>query len=96
MGRTSGRTASTIGRADLRIVIPAESSRRQGGTSACQGAACCDSTSIETRSIGCNSQVQPLPPPITVRPAPGAVRPLPPRPRPAPPLVLTPPNSGTY
>jgi large subunit ribosomal protein L24 len=43
-----------------------------------------------------NSQVQPLPPPITVRPAPGAVRPPPPRLRPAPPLVLTPPNSGTF
>lgn len=45
-----------------------------------------------------NSQVQPLPPPITVRPAPGAARSPapPPRPRPAPPLVLTPPNSGTF
>ncbi|WP_424627606.1 AsmA family protein [Bradyrhizobium sp. SYSU BS000235] len=44
-----------------------------------------------------NSNVQPLPPPITVRPAPGAVRaPPPPRPRPAPPLVLTPPSSGTF
>jgi large subunit ribosomal protein L24 len=43
-----------------------------------------------------NSQVQPLPPPITVRPAPGVVRAPPPRPRPAPPLVLTPPNPGTF
>ncbi|MEH2510215.1 hypothetical protein V1291_001569 [Nitrobacteraceae bacterium AZCC 1564] len=43
-----------------------------------------------------NSQVQPLPPPITVRPAPGAVRTPPPKPRPAPPLVLTPPNTGSF
>lgn len=43
-----------------------------------------------------NSQVQPLPPPITVHPAPGAVRAPPPRPRPAPPLVLTPPNAGSF
>jgi large subunit ribosomal protein L24 len=42
-----------------------------------------------------NSQVQPLPPPITVRPAPGAMR-APPKPRPAPPLVLTPPTSGSF
>ncbi len=37
-----------------------------------------------------SQQVQPLPPPIEVRPAPGAARP----PRPRPPLVLTPPIAG--
>jgi large subunit ribosomal protein L24 len=42
-----------------------------------------------------NSQVQPLPPPITVRPAPGAVR-APSRPRPSAPLVLTPPAASSF
>jgi large subunit ribosomal protein L24 len=42
-----------------------------------------------------NSQVQPLPPPITVRPAPGVVR-APSRPRPSAPLVLTPPAASSF
>lgn len=42
-----------------------------------------------------NSQVQPLPPAITVRPAPGAMRSQP-KPRPSAPLVLTPPAAGSF
>lgn len=47
-------------------------------------------TNSKAAAPAATSQVEPLPPAVTVRPAPGATKPL----RPRPPVILTPPASG--